>query len=46
MDFHNCKDLPVWAQILVNSAPEGKHDHAPESDLGDELQVPDQDAAA
>ncbi len=29
MDYHNCKDLPVWAQILLHQEPAAAGEETP-----------------
>ena len=46
MDYHNCKDLPLWAQILVNTSPDAKPERDAGIDLAEETAISDREVAA
>jgi len=46
MDYHNCKDLPLWAQILVDSAPNAEHEREAGTEFPVETVVQERDVAA
>ncbi|WP_187148835.1 hypothetical protein [Candidatus Korobacter versatilis] len=46
MDFHHCKDLPVWAQILVDCDAKANRDTEGLAEPSEDLAVPDENVAA
>ncbi len=46
MDYHNCKDLPLWAQILVTSNSESRPDLDREVEVPEKSIILDKDIAA